>query len=75
MSIEALGLIRIGTSHRSSTKIQLPPHKTNSVQDRPGPGRPTVTNPRQDQHVTLMHARNIFLTAASTVGRIEHKNL
>ena len=26
----------------------------------------------QDQHVMLMHARNRFLTAASTVGRIQH---
>ena len=47
-------------------------HKTYSVQNRPRSGRPTVTNPRQDQHVTLTHTRNRFLTAASTVGRIQH---
>ena len=80
---EGLALIRIGTSHREvprrfnghqATIDRLADryHKTNSVQDRPGSERPLVTNPRQDQHVMLMHARNRFLTAVSTVGSIQH---
>ena len=80
---EALALVRIGTSHgevarrfncHHSTIDRLSDryHETNSVQDRPRSGRPTVTNPSQDQHVTLTHARNRFLTTASNVGRIQH---
>ena len=76
---EAQALIRIGSSHREvarrfnchhSTIDRLADryHETNSVQDQPRSKRPTITNPRQDQHVMLAHAHNRFLTAASTVN-------
>ena len=69
---EAVALIRIETNHRevargfnchNSTIDRLANryHETNSVQDRPTSGRPTVTYLRPDKHVTLPHARSRFL--------------
>ena len=65
---EPVALIRIVTSRRKvarrfnfhhSTNDRLADryYETNSMQDQPRSGRPTVTNPRQDKHVTLMYER------------------
>ena len=76
-------LARTGTSHREVAlgfnfhhsridRLADRYHETNCVQDLPRSGRHTVRNPRQDQRVTLTHARNRFLIDSSTVGRIQH---
>ena len=46
--------------------LRLRYHHSGSVRDRPRYGRPNVTTARQDRHLTLMHLRDRFKTAATT---------
>ena len=43
---------------------------TGSTRDRPRSGRPRITTPAQDRYIRLLHLRDRFKTASSTVNQI-----
>ena len=45
-------------------------HQFGNTDDRPRPGHPRVTIPRQDGQIRLEHLRNRFKTAVETVATI-----
>ena len=87
----ALGMFQAGLSQRriartlgvhvsTVNRLILRHNTTDSTRDRPRPGQPRVTTPRQDRNLTFRHIRNRFLTAAETAralignrGRPIHK--
>ena len=55
-----------GVHHTTLYRVQDRMAATGSVSDRPRPGQPRVTTPRQGHVIRLLHVRNPFQTAADT---------
>lgn len=73
----ALGMLTGGMSHREIARhfqchhttimrLQQRFQQTGVSVDRPRPGQPRVTTPRQDAHIRLQHLRDRFQPAAQT---------
>jgi len=77
---EALGLLRAGRGvvavarycqcHKTTiVRLRHRFRQTGSVKDRPRPGQPRVTTPRQDGNVRGLHRRYPFRTSSMTARR------
>ena len=75
---QAIGIIRAGVGYRHVARQLNCDHSTISrllmryqlsgtTKDRPRPGQPRVTTPRQDIFIRQRHLRERFLTSSSTI--------
>lgn len=63
-----------GVARSTICRLQHRFRQTGSTRDRPRPGAPRVTTPRQDRYIRLTHLRNRFQTAVTTAMNTPGRN-
>ena len=61
---------RIGCTRRTINRLWSRFNETGTTSDRPRPGRPRATTPREDRLIRLRHLRDRFLSATTTARAI-----
>ena len=61
---------RLNCHPSTISRLQQRLRLTGSTIDRPRPGQPRVTTPRQDGYIRQLHLRNRFQTATATGGMV-----